>query len=160
MGTRSGDIDPAIIQYICNKEGKTVDEVTEMLNKKSGVLGMSNGISSDFRDIEDARDAGVEIAKISLDAFYYRVAKYIGSYMAAMNGIDAIVFTAGVGENDAIGRKAISEQFGFLGVEIDDEQNNVRGKLRLISKPSSRIKVMLVPTNEELAIARETVELV
>lgn len=160
MGTRSGDIDPAVVQFICNKEGKTVNEVLDILNKKSGVLGMSGGVSSDFRDVEHARDEGNHLAEVALDAFYYRVAKYIGAYSAAMNGVDAIAFTAGVGENDKAGRKFICSHFGYLGVEIDDEANNVRSKLRVISTPTSKVKVMLIPTNEELAIARETLVLV
>lgn len=160
MGTRSGDLDPAVVQYICNKEGKTVDEVLNILNKKSGVLGMSGGISSDFRDIEAARDEGNHLAEVTLDAFVYRVAKYIGAYTAAMNGVDAIAFTAGVGENDKKGRKDICEYLGYLGVKIDDEANDVRGERRIISTADSKVKVMLLPTNEELAIARETLRLV
>lgn len=160
MGTRSGDIDPAVVQFICNKEGKTVNEVLDILNKKSGVLGMSGGISSDFRDIENAKADGNHLAEVALDAFQYRVIKYIGAYAAAMNGVDAIVFTAGVGENDKPGRKAICESLSYLGVKIDDEANNVRGRKRIISAADSKVKVMLIPTNEELAIARETLELV
>ncbi|MDO4788713.1 MAG: acetate kinase [Johnsonella sp.] len=160
MGTRSGDIDPAIIQFIANKEGKDVNEILNILNKKSGVLGLSGGISSDFRDIEKAADEGNELAKISLEAFMYRVAKYIGAYTAAMNGVDAIAFTAGVGENDKKGRKEICSYLGYLGVEIDDAANDVRGKLTMISSPASKVKVMLIPTNEELAIARETKRIV
>lgn len=160
MGTRSGDIDPAVVQFICNKEGKTVNEVLDILNKKSGVLGMSGGISSDFRDIENAKKDGNHLAAVALDAFIYRVAKYIGAYTAAMNGVDAIAFTAGVGENDKVGRKAICDYLGYLGVKIDDEANDVRGKQRVISAADSKVKVMLIPTNEELAIARETLALV
>lgn len=160
MGTRSGDIDPAVVQFICNKEGKTVNEVLDILNKKSGVLGMSGGISSDFRDIENAKADGNHLAEVALDAFLYRVVKYIGAYTAAMNGVDAIVFTAGVGENDKTGRKYICSQLEYLGVKIDDEANNVRSKLRMISAADSKVKVMLIPTNEELAIARETLALV
>lgn len=156
MGTRSGDVDAAVIQTICNKEGKDVNEVLNILNKKSGVLGMSGGISSDFRDIGQAAEEGNHLAKVALDAFRYRVAKYIGAYTAAMNGVDAIAFTAGVGENDIESRKAICEYLGYLGVEIDDEANNVRGKARIISSADSKVKVVLMPTNEELAIARET----
>ncbi|MDD3252363.1 MAG: acetate kinase [Lachnospiraceae bacterium] len=160
MGTRSGDIDPAVVQFICNKEGKDVNEVLNILNKKSGVLGMSGGISSDFRDIENAKKEGNHLAAVAMDAFIYRVAKYIGAYTAAMNGVDAIAFTAGVGENDVAGRKAICEYLGYLGVKIDDEANNVRGKERVISAADSKVKVMLIPTNEELAIARETKALI
>lgn len=160
MGTRSGDIDPAIIQFIAHKEDKTIDEVLEILNRKSGVLGMSGGISSDFRDIEKEAESGNELANISLEAFKYGVAKYIGAYAAAMNGVDAIAFTAGIGENDKAGRADICKYLGYLGVEIDEAANDVRGKLTLISKPSSKVKVMLIPTNEELAIARETKRLI
>ena len=160
MGTRSGDIDPAVVQFICNKEGKDVNEVLNILNKKSGVLGMSGGISSDFRDIEKAKNEGNHLAEVAMDAFVYRVAKYIGAYTAAMNGVDAIAFTAGVGENDKVTRKAVCEYRGYLGVKIDDEANDVRGKRTMISAPDSKVKVMLIPTNEELAIARETLALV
>ena len=160
MGTRSGDIDPAVVQFICNKEGKDVNEVLNILNKKSGVLGMSGGISSDFRDIEKAKEEGNHLAAVALDAFVYRVAKYVGAYTAAMNGVDAIAFTAGVGENDKVTRKNVCEYLGYLGVKIDDEANNVRGERRIISAPDSKVKVMLIPTNEELAIARETLRLV
>ena len=160
MGTRSGDIDPAVVQFICNKEGKDVNEVLNILNKKSGVLGMSGGVSSDFRDIEAAKEEGNHLAAVALDAFIYRVAKYIGAYTAAMNGVDAIAFTAGVGENDKASRKAICEYLGYLGVKIDDQANDVRGKNAVISAADSKVKVMLIPTNEELAIARETKRLV
>ena len=156
MGTRSGDVDPAVIQYICNKEGKDVNEVLNILNKKSGVLGMSGGVSSDFRDIEAAKKGGNHLAEVAMDAFVYRVAKYIGAYAAAMNGVDAIAFTAGVGENDKASRKAICSYLGYLGVKIDDAANDVRGKNAVISAADSKVKVMLIPTNEELAIARET----
>ena len=160
MGTRSGDIDPAVVQFICNKEGKDVNEVLNILNKKSGVLGMSGGVSSDFRDIEAAAKSGNHLAEVALDAFRYRVAKYIGAYTAAMNGVDAIAFTAGVGENDKATRKAVCEYLGFLGVKIDDQANDVRGKNAVISAADSKVKVMLIPTNEELAIARDTLALV
>ena len=160
MGTRSGDVDPAVIQFICNKEGKDVNEVLNILNKKSGILGMSDGISSDFRDVGKAAEEGNHHAQVALDAFIYRVAKYIGAYTAAMNGVDAIAFTAGVGENDIESRKKICEYLGYLGVEIDDEANNCRGKVQMISTPNSKVKVMIYPTNEELAIARETQRLV
>ena len=159
MGTRSGDVDPAVVQFICNKEGKDVNEVLNILNKKSGVLGMSGGISSDFRDIEKAKEEGNHLAAVALDAFVYRVAKYVGAYTAAMNGVDAIAFTAGVGENDKVTRKNVCEYLGYLGVKSDDEANNVRGERRIISAPDSKVKVMLIPTNEELAIARETLRL-
>ena len=159
MGTRSGDIDPAVCQFICNKEGIDINEMLNILNKKSGVLGMSGGISSDFRDIEKAKEEGNHLADVALQAFVYRVAKYIGAYAAAMNGVDAIAFTAGVGENDKVSRKAICDYLGYLGVKIDDEANNVRGERRVISAADSKVKVMLIPTNEELAIARETLRL-
>ncbi|HIR27757.1 MAG TPA: acetate kinase [Candidatus Choladousia intestinigallinarum] len=160
MGTRSGDVDPAVVQFICNKEKLSVDEMLNILNKKSGVLGMSGGVSSDFRDIEKAKAEGNHLAAVALDAFYYRVAKYIGAYTAAMNGVDGIAFTAGVGENDKVARKTICSYLGYLGVEIDDEANDVRGKDTVISSANSKVKVMLIPTNEELAICRETVALV
>ena len=159
MGTRSGDIDPAVCQFICNKEGIDINEMLNILNKKSGVLGMSGGISSDFRDLEKAKEEGNHLADVALQAFVYRVAKYIGAYTAAMNGVDAIAFTAGVGENDKVSRKAICDYLGYLGVKIDDEANNVRGERRVISAADSKVKVMLIPTNEELAIARETLRL-
>ena len=160
MGTRSGDVDPAVLQFVMNKEGKDINEMLNILNKKSGVYGMTNGISSDFRDIEKAKAEGNHLAEVALDAFIYRVAKYIGAYTAAMNGVDAIAFTAGVGENDKAGRKAICSYLGYLGVEIDDEANDIRGEERVISSANSKVKVMLIPTNEELAIARETLALV
>ena len=160
MGTRSGDIDPAVVQFICNKEGKDANEVLNILNKKSGILGMSGGVSSDFRDIEAAKKEGNHLAEVALDAFRYRVAKYIGAYTAAMNGVDAIAFTAGVGENDKVARKEICSYLGYLGVKIDDEANDVRGENAVISAADSKVKVMLIPTNEELAIARETLALV
>ena len=160
MGTRSGDVDGAVIQFIANHEHKTADEVLNILNKKSGILGMS-GISSDFRDVEKAAIEGNHMAKVALEAFRYRVAKYIGAYAAAMNGVDAISFTAGVGENDKEARRRIVEEYlGYLGAKIDDERNNVRGEERLISSDDSRVKIFLIPTNEELAIARDTKRLV
>ena len=160
MGTRSGDVDPAVVQFIANKENMDVNEVLNVLNKKSGVLGMTNGISSDFRDIENAAKEGNHLAEVALDAFVYRVAKYVGAYTAAMNGVDAIAFTAGVGENDKATRKKVCEYLGYLGVKIDDAANDVRGKRTVISALILRLKVMLIPTNEELAIARETLRLV
>jgi len=160
MGTRSGDIDPAVVQFICNKEGKSVNEVLDILNKKSGILGMSGGISSDFRDVQKAQGEGNRLADIAIQAFIYRVAKYIGSYVAAMNGVDAIVFTAGVGENDKPIRGAVCEYLGYLGISIDAEANKARGKRVMISTPDSKVKVCVIPTNEELAIARETKALV
>ena len=160
MGTRSGDLDPAIIEFLCHKENKSVDEVLNILNKKSGVLGMSKNLSSDFRDLEDAYLAGDENAVRTMDAFCYRVAKYIGAYTAAMNGVDAICFTAGLGENSPFVRDKVCEYLGYLGIELDEEQNQKRGEDLIITKPQSRTKVLAIPTNEELAIARETAALV
>ena len=161
MGTRSGDLDPAIIEYLCNHENLTVSEMLNILNKKSGVLGMSGGISSDFRDLNAAANEGNEVAKVTLEAYAYRVAKYIGSYTAAMNGVDAITFTAGVGENSWEMRSEICEYLGYLGVEVDEEKNKAAiGEQAVISTPDSKVKIIVLPTNEELAIARETVKLV
>lgn len=160
MGTRSGDIDPAVVQFICNKEDKDVNEVLNILNKKSGILGMSGGVSSDFRDVQKAQSEGNHKADVAIQAFIYRVAKYIGAYVAAMNGVDAIVFTAGVGENDKPIRGAVCEYLGYLGIEIDPEINKARGKRVTISTPESKVKVCVIPTNEELSIARETLALV
>ncbi len=159
MGTRSGDIDPAIVEFLVNKEGLSVGEVMDILNKKSGVLGMS-GISSDFRDLENAAEEGNQDAINTQEAFSYRVAKYIGAYVAAMGGVDAIAFTAGVGENDSAIRRLSCKYLGYLGVAVDAEANKVRGKEREISTPDSKVKVCVIPTNEELAIAEETVALV
>lgn len=158
MGTRSGDIDPAIMEYVAQKENLSLSEMTSILNKKSGVLGLSQ-VSSDFRDLDDARDAGNKQAALTLDIFRYRVAKYVGSYAAAMGGVDAIVFTAGLGENDPLTREDVCSYLGFMGVEFDKEANNFRGEERVISKPESRVKVLCIPTNEELMIARDTVAL-
>ena len=160
MGTRSGDLDPAIIEYLCNHENLTVSEMLNILNKKSGVLGMSGGISSDFRDLNAAANEGNEVAKVTLEAYAYRVAKYIGSYTAAMNGVDAIAFTAGLGENDDITRKAICEYLGYLGTELDEVKNDVHGETAIISTDDSKVTLLCVPTNEELMIARDTVALV
>ena len=159
MGTRSGSIDPAICDFICQKENITPAEMNNVLNKKSGVLGMSK-VSSDFRDIEAAADDGNKLAQAALDAFYYSVAKYIGAYAAAMNGVDAFAFTAGVGENNILGRAEIAQYLGYLGTEIDTEKNNVRGEDRVISTDASKVALLCVPTNEELAIARQTASLV
>ncbi|MBQ8845578.1 MAG: acetate kinase [Lachnospiraceae bacterium] len=158
MGTRSGDLDAAVVQYIANKENKTVNEVIDILNKKSGVLGIS-GVSSDFRDVQKAQKEGNKRADIAIQAFVYRVAKYIGSYVAAMNGVDAIAFTAGVGENDATIRKEICSYLGYLGVTVNDEANKLRGEEVKISGADSKVQVFAIPTNEELAIARETKDL-
>ncbi len=159
MGTRSGDIDACVVQFICNKYGMNVDECLNMLNKKSGVLAIS-GVSSDFRDLEDGDAKGNEKCTLALQKFFYEVAKYIGAYTAAMNGVDVITFTAGVGENGPETRKAICDYLGFMGVKIDDEANKCRGKERLISTPDSSVQVWVVPTNEELMIAQDTAELV
>ena len=159
MGTRSGDIDACVVQFICNKYGMSVDECLNMLNKKSGVLALS-GVSSDFRDLEAGEANGDENCVLALQKFFYEVAKYIGSYAAALNGVDVITFTAGVGENGPSTRAAICEYLGFMGVKLDPEANNCRGKERLISAPDSKVQVWVVPTNEELMIAQDTAELV
>ncbi len=158
MGTRCGDIDPAIVPFIMEKEGLDTKEVDTLMNKKSGVLGLS-GVSSDFRDIEEAVEKGNKRAKIALDAFHYKVAKYIGEYACALNGVDAIVFTAGLGENGKESRQEICNYLTWLGIEIDEQNNSTRGKEIIISKDNSRIKVLVIPTNEELVIARDTKEL-
>jgi acetate kinase len=161
MGTRCGDLDPAIVEYLCNHENMSVSEMLNILNKKSGVLGMSGGISSDFRDLNDAMNNGNEIAKQTLEAYSYRVAKYIGSYVAAMNGVDAITFTAGVGENATWLRPMVAKYLGYLGVKLDEAKSNEAvGKSGIISTDDSKVKVCVIPTNEELAIARETLALV
>ena len=160
MGTRSGDIDACVVQFICNKYGMSVDDCLTMLNKKSGVLALSNGLSSDFRDLEAGAAEGNEACQLALEKFYYEVAKYVGAYAAALNGIDVLTFTAGVGENGVTIRKAICEYLAFMGVKIDDEKNNVRGKEALISTPDSSVQVWVIPTNEELMIAQDTAELV
>ena len=159
MGTRSGDIDPAIMEYIAKKENLDIDGVMNVLNKKSGVQGIS-GLSSDFRDLEDAMEKGDARSAAAIEVFSYRVAKYIGAYVAALNGVDAIAFTAGVGENSPIVRTKVCEQLGYLGIALDEEANNKRGFDNVISTADSRVKVCVIPTNEELAIARETVALV
>lgn len=159
MGTRSGSIDPAIIEFIAKKENKSISEVMNILNKESGVYGMSGNLSSDFRDLDKASNEGNEKAKNAVDVFAYNVAKIVGGYVAAMNGVDAIAFTAGVGENDHVVREKVMSYLGYLGVEADLEANKARGEEKLISK-EGRVKVFIVPTNEELAIARETVALV
>ena len=160
MGTRSGDIDPAIIEYIAHKENKSIDEVMTVLNKKSGVLGLSDNLSSDFRDLEKSYVAGEDRGLRTIQTFAYRVAKYIGAYTAAMNGVDVICFTAGVGENSPLVRDLACERLGYLGIALDQEKNNKRGEELEISTPDSKVKVFAIPTNEELAIARETAALV
>ena len=160
MGTRCGNIDPAIVTFLMKEEGLSVDEVNDLLNKKSGVLGIS-GISSDFRDIEDAAfNKDDRRAKLALKIFEYKIRTTIGAYAAAMGGVDAIVFTAGVGENGPETREKCLEGLEFLGVEIDREANNVRGKVREISKAGCKVKAFVIPTNEELVIARDTLELI
>lgn len=158
MGTRSGDMDPAIVKFLADKENLSIAEVDKILNKKSGVLGIS-GVSSDFRDIEEAAEAGNDRAKLALEVYIHRVKKYIGAYAAVMNGVDAVVFTAGLGENSGIMRSAICKDMSFLGIELDEEKNQVRGKETDISKAGSKVKVLLIPTNEELMIARDTKKL-
>ena len=161
MGTRSGDIDPAIMEFIAKKENLDIDGVMNVLNKKSGVFGISGGLSSDFRDLTDAMNAGDKKATIAMDVFSYRVAKYIGSYAAAMNGVDDIVFTDGIGENDDYVREEVCKYLGYLGVDFDSEVNKgLRGKEAELTKEGSKVKVFVIPTNEELAIARETLALV
>ena len=160
MGTRSGDMDPAIMEFIAKKENLDIAGVMNVLNKKSGVYGLSGYVSSDFRDLENAENEGNEKAAAAFRVFVYRVAKYIGAYVAAMNGVDAIAFTAGLGENDARMRKMVCEYLTYLGVEINQEANKVRGGEHIISTEDSKVKVCVIATNEELAIARETVALV
>ena len=161
MGTRSGDIDPSIIEFIANKENKTISEMLNILNKKSGVQGMSR-VSSDFRDLEAAYHEGNELAINACEVFAYRVAKYIGSYVAAMNGVDCIAFTAGIGENTQFIREMILGYLGYLGITLDKEANDkTRGGIEAyISTPDSKVKVVVIPTNEELAICRDTVALI
>lgn len=159
MGTRSGDIDPSVMEFICKKENMDINGIMEVLNKKSGVQGLS-GVSSDFRDLQAGAAEGNQRCEMAVDVFCYRVLKYIGAYVAAMNGVDAIAFTAGLGENDEIVRRKIVSRLGYLGIKLDEEVNdNGRGKEIAISTPDSKVPVWIVPTNEELAIARETVAL-
>jgi acetate kinase len=148
------------MQYICHKDGIDIDGMLAILNKKSGIFGLSGDISSDFRDVQKAADEGNEKAKVALEAYRYRVAKYIGSYAAAMNGVDVIAFTAGIGENDGRVRAMVGEYLDYLGCGIDAEKNAIRGEEVIISRPGDKVTVMVVPTNEELAIARQTVALV
>lgn len=159
MGTRSGDIDPAIIDFIAEKENLSIKEVNNILNKESGVYGLS-GVSSDFRDLTAGMEAGNDRCRLALDVFCYNVKKYIGAYAAAMGGLDGIAFTAGIGENTAYVREKSLEDLGFLGINLNNEANSVRGEEALISTDDSKVQVWVVPTNEELAIARETVALV
>lgn len=159
MGTRCGDLDPAIVQFLVANAGLSVDEVNSVLNKKSGFLGVS-GVSSDTRDVESAAENGNKRAQLALNTFYYRVKKYIGAYAAAMGGVDVIVFTAGIGENSVSTREKVCEGLEFLGIKIDREKNNTRGKVAYINADDSKVKVLVVPTNEELMIARDTKEIV
>ncbi len=159
MGTRSGDIDATILEYLMGRYGYDIKEMLNILNKKSGVLGIS-GVSSDFRDICAAADEGNHRAQLALDVFYYSVKKFIGAYAAAMGGVDAIVFTAGVGENDASARMSIASGLEYMGVKMDEDANNIRGKEAVISAPDSKVQVLLIPTNEELMIAIDTAEIV
>ncbi|WP_219836577.1 acetate kinase [Paenibacillus sp. R14(2021)] len=160
MGTRSGDIDPAIVPFTMNKEELSLSEVNSMLNKHSGLQAIS-GISSDMREIVEAMEGGDKQAKLAFDMYTYRLRKYIGAYAAGMNGLDAVVFTAGVGENSVAVRRAVCEQLSFLGIELDVERNQIRSKEpRFITKDGSRVQVLVVPTNEELLIARDTYQLV
>ncbi len=160
MGTRSGDIDPSAMEFLCKKENLDITGILEVLNKKSGVQGLS-GVSSDFRDLQAGSDEGNERCTMAVDVFCYRVLKYIGAYVAAMNGVDAIAFTAGLGENDSVVRRKIVSRLGYLGIALDDAVNDsTRGKEAVISTADSKVPVWVVPTNEELAIARETVALV
>ena len=159
MGTRSGDIDACVVQFICNKYGMSVDDCLNMLNKKSGMLALS-GVSSDFRDLEDGAANGNENCRLALDKFAYEVAKYVGASAAALNGLDVLTFTAGVGENGPDTRQAICNYLGFMGIKLDAEKNKARGKEMLISTPDSKVQVWVVPTNEELMIAQDTAELV
>lgn len=160
MGTRSGDIDPAIIEFLMNKENMTGHEVIELLNKKSGVLGLSGGFSSDFRDLEDAFERKEAPAVRTMKAFAYRVVKYIGAYAASMNGVDAICFTAGLGENSPFIRDMICSYLGYLGITLDEKANQKRGEDIDVTTPESKTRVLVIPTNEELAIARETFALI
>ena len=159
MATRSGNIDPAIIQYIANKEGKSIDEILNILNKESGLYGISCK-SGDARDIDAGIKEGDKKCQYAFDVFVHSVVKLVGSYIASMNGVDLIAFTAGIGENDAHVRSEVMKNFGYIGVEIDEAVNSAtRGKLETISTPDSKVKVVVLPTNEELAIARETAAL-
>ena len=159
MGTRCGDIDAAILPFLMEKEGLDAKGLSDLMNKKSGVYGMT-GISSDFRDIEDAAAQNNELAQVALESYAKKVKKYIGSYAAEMNGVDAVVFTAGVGENGIDMRADIMANMDFLGMKLDEEANKVRGKERVISTEDSKVKILLITTNEELMIARDTLELV
>ena len=159
MGTRVGDVDSTVLQFIAKNYNKSIDEVMNILNKQSGVLGLSGGVSSDFRDLEAAAAEGNEKCQLALDKFAYEVKKYIGAYAAALGGLDVLVFTAGVGENGVMMRQMICEGLEFLGVKLDVEKNKLRGDERIISTPDSKVTVWVIPTNEELMIAQDTAEL-
>ena len=160
MGTRSGNIDPAIMEYVAKKEGLDLAGIMNVLNKKSGLYGLSGDLSSDLRDLESAAEEGNENARHALEVLAYDVAKYIGAFTAAMNGVDAIIFTAGIGENSSTIRKMVLGYLGFLGITLNEEANNTRGQEIVLSTPDSKVKVAVIPTNEELAICRDTVYLV
>lgn len=160
MGTRSGNIDPSIIEVIAHKENKSIDDILHILNKESGIYALSGNISSDIRDIEAASKAGNEKASLAIEIFCYSIAKYIGAYFVALNGADAIAFTAGIGENDSNIRAKICSYLECLGCKVDDKANDVHGEEDIISTADSKVKLLAIPTNEELAIARETVALV
>ncbi|MCR4425175.1 MAG: acetate kinase, partial [Firmicutes bacterium] len=161
MGTRCGDIDPAIVSFLVEKLGMSVSEVTlGYLNKKSGVFGLSGGLSNDFRDLEEAAARGHELATLALNVFAYRLVKYIGAYAAAMGALDGIVFTAGIGQNSPEMRQRVCDRLGVFGVKLDPEKNKIRGSEQIISTPDSRVAVMVVPTNEEIVIARDTAQLI
>ncbi|HOP93260.1 MAG TPA: acetate kinase [Acetivibrio thermocellus] len=159
MGTRSGNVDPAVITYLMEKEKMNINDINNFLNKKSGVLGIS-GVSSDFRDVQDAAEKGDDRAQLALDIFCYGVRKYIGKYIAVLNGVDAVVFTAGIGENNAYIRREVLKDMDFFGIKIDLDKNEVKGKEADISAPDAKVKTLVIPTNEELEIARETLRLV
>ena len=152
-------MDPASLQFIMNHEGLDIDQMLEVLNKKSGLLGVS-GLSSDMRDIEEAARRGNEQAQITLDLLYNGIRKYIGAYAATMGGVDVVVFTAGIGENSPILRESVLDGMGFLGMELDKEKNKLRGEERDISTPNSKVRILVIPTNEELVVARDTLEIV
>ena len=160
MGTRSGSLDPAILEFIAKKENLDFAGVMNVLNKKSGVFGVSKGLSSDFRDLEEAMNNGNDYAKKAMEVFCYNVVRIVGSYVAALNGVDAIAFTAGIGENAGTVRKMVMENLGYLGIKLDEEKNKLRGENMKISTDDSKVAVCVIPTNEELAICRETVALV
>lgn len=159
MGTRCGDMDPTIVEYLSHTLDKPLEDIMVILNKESGVYGLSGGVSSDFRDLDAASNEGNEKAKLAVEVFSYRTAKYIGAYIAAMNGVDAIVFTAGLGENNIVVREQILSHFGYMGIHLDKEANQIRGEEKIISTKDSKVTVAVIPTNEELSIARETVAL-